>query len=314
MIKHLVISGGGPTGLISFGALKTLSQNNVWKLDNIETVWASSIGGFIAICVTLGYEWIVLDDYLLKRPWEKAFGNIKTDLMEVLNNKGIDGEGIFHACMLPLLKGKDLDEDITLKQYYEFNNIDLYLTTCELKKSKPFKMEILSHKTHPDMTLIKALACTTAFPFMFRPMCIDEKAYLDGGILCNFPLSPCLEQENIDINEVLGLRNVYETLEYTPITKNIGFLEFARTLMRKTHKSLDASSTEDYEGPYIIPFECSDCSDYSLWFQCIGDKELRESLVARGESVTKQWMNDNNILIIENKDNEDNVDISSVSA
>ena len=135
MIKHLVISGGGPTGLISYGSLKTLSQHNFWKLSNIKSVYASSIGSFIATCVILGYSWEDLDDYLLKRPWEKAFNDIKTDVLEIIYNKGIDGEKVFDICMTPLLKGKDLEEDVTLKQFYEFNKIDLYLTATELNKT-----------------------------------------------------------------------------------------------------------------------------------------------------------------------------------
>ena len=290
MIKHIVVSGGGPAGLITYGSLKTLSQNNFWKLSNIKSVYASSIGGFIATCVIMGYSWEDLDDYLLKRPWEKAFNDIKTDIMEIIYNKGIDGEKVFDICMSPLLKGKDLQEDITLKQFYDFNKIDLYLTTTELNKEKPFNLELLSHKTHPEMLLIKAIACSAAFPFMFKPVCHEEEAYLDGGMLCNFPLKYCLEEDEVNPNEVLAIRNVYNTLEYSPITTSIGFIDFSRTLMRKAHKSLDVSSRETYDIPNIVPFECSDCSDYNLWFQCISDKELRETLVERGVTETKEWL------------------------
>ena len=290
MIKHLVISGGGPTGLISYGSLKTLSQHNFWKLSNIKSVYASSIGSFIATCVILGYSWEDLDDYLLKRPWEKAFNDIKTDVLEIIYNKGIDGEKVFDICMTPLLKGKDLEEDVTLKQFYEFNKIDLYLTATELNKDTAFKLEVISHKTHPDMPLIKALACSAAFPFMFKPICHEDKAYLDGGILCNFPLNLCLQEDDVKSDEILALRNLYNTLEYTPITAGIGFIDFSRTLMRKTHKSLDLSSSETYDVVNIVPFECGDCADYNLWFQCIGDKQLRETLVKRGESETKDWL------------------------
>ena len=33
-IKHLVISGGGPTGLKAIGALQHLEQNGVWNITN----------------------------------------------------------------------------------------------------------------------------------------------------------------------------------------------------------------------------------------------------------------------------------------
>ena len=290
MIKHIVISGGGPTGLISYGALKTLAQNNFWSLDNIKSVYASSIGGFIAICIMLGYNWDDLDDYLIKRPWENAFGSVKTDIMEILYNKGIDGESIFNICMCPLLKGKDLNEDVTLKEFYEFNKIDLHLTAVELNKHKSFELEVLSHKTHPEMKLVKALACTAAFPFLFKPVNVDDKAYLDGGILCNFPLNICLDDEGVESGEVLGLKNQYNDLEHTPITPTTGLIDYARILMYKAHSSLDITSREEYDISNIITFECSDCSDYGKWYQCLGDRELRTSLITRGTSTITEWL------------------------
>ena len=290
VIKHIVISGGGPTGLISYGALKALSEGGFWNLDDIETIVASSIGGFIAACISMGYSWKDLDDYLIKRPWEKAFCGIKTDLLEVMYNKGIDGESVFDICMSPLLRGRDLQEDITLKQLYEYNNINLCLTACEINEGNRFSLEVLSHSTHPELTLTKALACTAAFPFMFKPITVDEKCYLDGGVLSNFPLQTCLDIDGIDSQEILALRNTYENIEHIPITATTGFLDYARVLIRKTHKSLDNSSSEEYDIDNIISFDCSECANYGLWFQCIGDKELRERLVDRGISETEEWL------------------------
>ena len=34
-IKHIVLPGGGPNLLYLYGAIKYLSQNNFWKLENI---------------------------------------------------------------------------------------------------------------------------------------------------------------------------------------------------------------------------------------------------------------------------------------
>ena len=33
-IKHLVMSGGGPAGLITYGAAKHLHKKGFWKLEN----------------------------------------------------------------------------------------------------------------------------------------------------------------------------------------------------------------------------------------------------------------------------------------
>jgi len=38
MIEHIVISGGGPTGFISYGCLKHLEQNGVYNINNIKSI------------------------------------------------------------------------------------------------------------------------------------------------------------------------------------------------------------------------------------------------------------------------------------
>ena len=50
-IKHLVFSGGGPAGLVLYGAAKQL--NNVyWNLKNIESIYGTSIGAYIGIIIS----------------------------------------------------------------------------------------------------------------------------------------------------------------------------------------------------------------------------------------------------------------------
>ena len=40
---------------------------------------------------------------------------------------------------------------------------------------------------------------------MFKPICIDNIHYIDGGITMNTPLSLCIRNENCNINEVFGI-------------------------------------------------------------------------------------------------------------
>jgi len=57
MIKHIVINGGGPTGLITYGVLKHLSQNKFFDCNHIETIYGTSIGGIFGVILALNYDW-----------------------------------------------------------------------------------------------------------------------------------------------------------------------------------------------------------------------------------------------------------------
>ena len=73
VIKNLVISGGGPTGFISLGALKETNRLGYWNLDSLESIFSTSIGSFVGFIIQLGYDWKTIEDYLIERPWDKAF-------------------------------------------------------------------------------------------------------------------------------------------------------------------------------------------------------------------------------------------------
>ena len=125
VIKHLVIAGGGPSGLFTYGAAKFLSKENFWNIDSIETIYGTSIGGFIGAVIALKHEWNVLDDYIIKRPWEKLIELSPECLFKVWEEKGIFGDEFIREALKPLLEAQDLSVDITLKEFYDYSKIEL---------------------------------------------------------------------------------------------------------------------------------------------------------------------------------------------
>ena len=176
-IKNIVISGGGPSGIISYGAIKKLHQLGVWKREDLNAVYATSIGGFIGFLIIMDFEWSIIDDYIIDRPWAKAFEILKTDVLEVIYNKGIDGEKMLSICTKPLLTAKDLPLDITLQQLYNKTNVELCLVSVELNSANGISSEVISYKNYPDMTLNCALACSSAVPMLFKPIFYNNKCF-----------------------------------------------------------------------------------------------------------------------------------------
>ena len=82
-IKHLVLSGGGPTGFLTYGAASHLAKQGFWTLENLESIYGCSIGAYFAVVFSLGYAWDWLDDYFIKRPWEKVIAAATISLMDV---------------------------------------------------------------------------------------------------------------------------------------------------------------------------------------------------------------------------------------
>lgn len=204
VIKHIVISGGGPTGLLSYGAAKHLAQQGFWSPDTIESIYGTSIGSLIGAMLCLKHDWSTLDDYIIKRPWEKVIVD-SLEMLELFSCKGVAKMKLLDDIMRPLLESKDLTLAVTLREFYEYSHISLNVFTVELNAFRKVQM---SHATHPDLPLMDAIKMSSCVPMLFQPILRDGCCYIDGGVMVNYPLRECLEDTQCSPNEVLGLRNL----------------------------------------------------------------------------------------------------------
>ena len=114
---------------------------------------------------------------------------------------------MFADSLIPLLTAKDLADDITFKQLYEYNKIDIHIYATNINSYYLEKVD-LSHTTHPDLPIIKALSMSAAYPFAFKPVCSGEDCFIDGGLLNNYPLNDCIIQTKCNTEEILALKNI----------------------------------------------------------------------------------------------------------
>ena len=212
---HFVFSGGAAGGLYLYGALKMSHQQGLWDYSDIKTVWGTSAGSILAVCLALKYEWSVLDDYLVKRPWKAVF---KMDMMRLMRERGMIGREFLDGLMIPILAGKGLKADITMEELFLETGVEMHIFTTELDSlDNAFSSVDISYKTHPTWRLIDAVYASSCLPLVFVPyeireMCLvdgDEpfektRMFLDGGILASFPFHYCLRDSEVDETEVLG--------------------------------------------------------------------------------------------------------------
>jgi len=280
-IKSIVITGGGPTGLLSYGALKHLHENGFWNIDEIKSIYASSIGGFIAFVIVLKIEWDVIDDYFIHRPWENAFSSLKMDILEIIYNKGINGEEMVKIITEPLLKSSDLSPDITMLELYNHTKIELFFTVTEINTTVGLNTQLVSYITHPNITLNKAISMTTALPMLFKPVFHEEKCFIDGGILSNFPVNICLKETGYSEDEIVAFGMKWtETID--TVSESSSFIDYCRLLVNKCQNDLDTSGTQQKIKNTILS-NVDDILGLSKWLNVVYDKEIRIQLIRRGE-------------------------------
>jgi len=299
-IRHLVFSGGGPAGLINYGAAKILEKEKIWSLTDIQSIYGCSIGAYIGIIISLGYEWEWLDDYFIKRPWEKVFALNAQNFMDAYEEKGLLGEKILLESLKPLLCAKDLNEHCTLKELYEFNKIDIHIYTTNINTKNLTKVD-LSHATHPDLSVIKALCMSTSYPLAFKPVCIDDECFIDGGLLNNFPLNDCLAQENCHPDDIMAFKNIWlgtgtyagtgtdTEKEREKITNDSTIIDYMMHLMKKMQLEICTESSQR-EVKHMVKCNITDLSSFSNWLMAVATEEMRVKLIMNGEEQGKLFL------------------------
>ena len=294
-IKNLVIGGGGGGGFSIYGALKYLLTNNYIQLKNIETIDCVSIGSVIALLITLDIDFDILDNYLIKRPWEKVFEIKASNILNLWSEKGCFELEHLNSSLLTLLKLKNISENITLKEYYEYTNIELYIVTCEINNSHSKKV-ILSYKTHPDLGLIKAIYMSSTFPILFKPVIEDDKCFIDGGLINNFPLNHCLERVGLGKNtenQILAIKIVSSLNKNSNISNDTNLLWFIYLLLDFIRKMINDNNIK-YETNYIL--ECKmENNSIVKWKEAIYSENLREEIINTGVESAKQFLENNSI-------------------
>ena len=149
-IKHLVLSGGGPTGLTIYGILKDLNKDNFWKLENIKTMYGTSVGSLIAVILTLNINWNELDTYLVKENWEEILCLNSSNILQLYSSKGLFDHTFIEGILEPLLKKRNISPNVTLKEYFKLTNIELHMFSVNLNDDNLECIDI-SNKTHPNL-------------------------------------------------------------------------------------------------------------------------------------------------------------------
>ena len=200
-IRHIVCSGGGVTGFSFYGILKECYSRGIWKFENIETIYGTSVGSIFAVILALNYDWKTMDDYLIKRPWQNVFKFDFFSILDSIQQRGIFGIKTIEDTFSSLLLGKDIPINVTMKEFYDITKIEIHIFTTEIMN---FELVDISYKTHPDWRVIDAVYSSCSIPIIFSPLMKGNKCYCDGGLLLNYPVDKCIEN-GANPSEIIGL-------------------------------------------------------------------------------------------------------------
>ena len=164
-IKHIVLSGGSYHGIQLLGSLYK-AEDKLLKFSNIESVYGTSAGSIVLAIWLLRISKDVVYDFIINRPWEKTYSFESNIISGLITKKGICDDNITNEILIPLLKSKFLETDITLKRFFEITKVDFHIIATQVNTMEPIDF---SHTSHPELSLLEAIYMSSSIPFIFQP-------------------------------------------------------------------------------------------------------------------------------------------------
>ncbi len=204
--KNLVMEGAGVRGLAYAGALSVLEEKGILK--EIENICGSSSGTIAGLLVSLGYTSDEIKTLIEKLPVQQ-FND---------GGWGIPGKYFRFKKHYGFYKGKNFQQWLEdrvkektgnpLLSFAELHTLhlknplykDLYCTGTNISKQQ---LEVFSYFNTPDMPIALASRISCGVPLYFEAIALDNNMkladkkdtsifinyYVDGGMICNYPIS-----------------------------------------------------------------------------------------------------------------------------
>jgi NTE family protein len=185
---NLVFEGGGMKGVAYCGALEILESMNILK--NIKNFGGSSVGGFFAALIAIGYNAKELTKLAYSTDFSTFINNdnIFNSLEKAINltiemgmSDGYKFERFIEDCIIK----KTGNKNYRFIDLYKDKMINLVLTGTDINRELTV---YFGKDSHPHMPIKEALRITMGIPILFKPFEHNKDLFVDGGMLDNYPI------------------------------------------------------------------------------------------------------------------------------
>jgi len=239
----LVISGGGMNGVSFLGAITRLKELEI--IVNPEIYCGTSAGSIISLLLNIGYSPANIYYIIEKLNFQELIVN---EYDNILENTcfGFFSPDPLITVIITLLVKKNINQNVTFKELFEITKSKLFVTgTC----INDGKLYYFSTDHTPDMEVITAIRISISIPILFKPYFFDNKYWIDGGCLNNYPID--LFQDRLI--DVIGI-NINDNLTFYENFDDIQSYIFRiiRCILKGQHQYKNNIFND-----YTINIECS---------------------------------------------------------
>jgi predicted acylesterase/phospholipase RssA len=181
MLTHLVFSGSNIWGITYIGVLRYLYINKL-HLD-IKDVAGTSFGSIIALFFALKVDIEIIEKGFYDYANDDELITISKSLFSNIFDKlGFDNVFKYLKYFKEYIKDKYKKDDFTFLEVSKIFGINLHINTLCVNDGKNV---IFNIENTPNISVFSACAASMALPIIYQPINIEDKLYIDAGLITN---------------------------------------------------------------------------------------------------------------------------------
>jgi NTE family protein len=204
----LALSGGGARGFAHLGVLQALNEAGIPP----DVLSGSSAGALAGVLYCDGYS-----------P-EEALKIMKTSSRLNYMRPTYPRDGLLQISGIK----KILESHLRAKTFEELK-IPLFVTATDLNNGKPVYFS--------SGELLEPVIASASIPVLFKPVIINKKYYVDGGVMDNLPILPIENKCNFTIGSFVNPVGHEDTISgLVQIAERTFMLSMQREIVEKSRK------------------------------------------------------------------------------
>ena len=226
-VENIMLSGGGIFGLCYSGVFRYMEEQGIRAgIRRVLGVSVGSIFGFL-FCLKIPAEHI---HRLVDQFGPDDIKDFDTEhILHFFEHFGLDTGVKIERFIKACAKVKLGNPDATFADLYaihpdmEYIVMGAEITECSRK--------YFSYKTTPDYPIWRAVRISCSIPLYFRPVIENDKIYVDGAVVCNYPIDYFRD----DLDHTLGFKFEEYIPDSTTATSSTSSEDISATTVTTTH-------------------------------------------------------------------------------
>ena len=221
----VVLCGGGAKGFSQIRILKAIDEAGV----PIDYIGGTSIGSIMGALYAVGYDPDVMEKLVREQDWNRVIYDRIPRILLPVEQKMYERQ---YLGTFPILnKRLKVKSSLVDGVYVNLLMSQLMLPASNIhdfnKLSVPFFCIAtdVEHARQYEMTqgnLARSVRASMSIPFFFKPVVMDDKLLIDGGMVNNFPVRN-MKERGADI--IIGVDLEDATIPASQIDNSLGLLE-----------------------------------------------------------------------------------------